>query len=305
MKNTHIEHPEDCVLSGDLSVLDWFTADDSTISTKIDGSPAIVWGTNPSTGNFFVGTKSVFNKKLIKINESHDDIDRNHSGKVATILHKCFVYLPRIDGIFQGDFIGFGGDNVYQPNTIAYVFDEIVQEQIIITPHTYYEADDDLRNAVVKPYNFDNWMDKGTTDCKFFVEWVDLKERKDLTDRCNFARQIATICVYPESNRQIARIKKQLNRCFKEKVHLDDLTLEAIAFDNDCDVNLLRLWKLVHSIKMDLFDYIIDLDINNTECYIHGEQVWHEGYVMYNEFGTYKLIDRLVFSSANFNTVRT
>ena len=68
MKNTHLEHPEDSILSGDLTVLDWFTSIDNDISAKIDGSPAIVWGTEPKTGKFFVGTKSVFNKKLIKIN---------------------------------------------------------------------------------------------------------------------------------------------------------------------------------------------------------------------------------------------
>ena len=42
MKNKHIEHPEDSILNGDLSVSNWFTAD-SHISVKIDGSPAIVW----------------------------------------------------------------------------------------------------------------------------------------------------------------------------------------------------------------------------------------------------------------------
>ena len=61
VKNTHIDHPEDSILLGDLSVLDWFTAQ-SHLSTKIDGAPAIVWGTNPATGRFFVGTKSVFNR---------------------------------------------------------------------------------------------------------------------------------------------------------------------------------------------------------------------------------------------------
>jgi len=66
MQNKHLEHPEDLVLSGELNVLNWFTAN-SNISVKIDGSPAIVWCTNPNTNNFFVGTKSVFNKKLIKI----------------------------------------------------------------------------------------------------------------------------------------------------------------------------------------------------------------------------------------------
>ena len=66
MKNTHIEHPEDSILTGDLSVLDWFVAK-SNISAKIDGSPAIVWGRNPATGNYFVGTKSVFNKVLLML----------------------------------------------------------------------------------------------------------------------------------------------------------------------------------------------------------------------------------------------
>ena len=55
MKNTHIDHPEDSILTGDLSVLDWFVAK-SNISAKIDGAPAIVWGRNPATGNYFVGT---------------------------------------------------------------------------------------------------------------------------------------------------------------------------------------------------------------------------------------------------------
>ena len=49
MKNKHIEHPEDSILNGDLSVLDWFTSN-GKISAKIDGAPAIVWGTNPANG---------------------------------------------------------------------------------------------------------------------------------------------------------------------------------------------------------------------------------------------------------------
>ena len=89
MKNTHLQHPEDSILTGDLTALDWLLSD-GDLSVKIDGAPAIVWGTNPQTGNFFVGTKSVFNKVKIKINESHHEIDQNHSGVVADILHHCF-----------------------------------------------------------------------------------------------------------------------------------------------------------------------------------------------------------------------
>ena len=296
MQNKHLEHPEDLVLSGDLNVLNWFTAN-SNISVKIDGSPAIVWGTNPKTNKFFVGTKSVFNKKLIKINHDHREIDQNHTGEVANILHKCLDNLHFTTGIFQGDFIGFGGDFTFCPNTITYDFPEEIHQEIIIAPHTYYIADKDLRDAVAFPLEFNLESDDNVL---FVRPDVYIEEgREDIINRCNFARQISTICEYPETKRQIARIKKHLNTCIKYGIDLDDLTLEAIAFDNNCDANLLRLWKLVQSIKMDLFTYIEADD--SLECYIEEERCDHEGYVLSNEFGTFKIVNREGFSKANFN----
>ena len=76
MQNKHLEHPEDTILTGNLDVLDWFTAR-GKLSVKIDGAPAIVWGTDPATGTFFVGTKAVFNKKKIRIAHSHEEIDQH------------------------------------------------------------------------------------------------------------------------------------------------------------------------------------------------------------------------------------
>ena len=294
MKNTHIEHPEDSILTGDLSVLDWFVAK-SNISAKIDGAPAIVWGTNPATGNFFVGTKSVFNKVKIKINESHEDIDTNHQGNVATILHKCFDNLPFLPGIYQGDFIGFGGKDHYTPNTITYYFDEVIDAEIIIAPHTYYEAKDDLRNAVVKPYEFDL---RDTEYTKWVKPDVKLYSNRDsIINSCEFARQIATLCDFVDV-KKASRIKKQLNKCIRNEIELDDLLLDAIADDNNCDINVLRLWKLVESIKLELFEYIERYD--DIDCYIGESMCDHEGYVISNEFGTYKVINREVFSFFNF-----
>ena len=296
MQNKHLEHPEDCVISGDLNVLNWFTAN-GNISAKIDGAPAIVWGTNPATNLFFVGTKSVFNKKLIKINHNHRDIDNNHQGEVATILHHCLDNLPRSVTIYQGDFIGFGGSDNYNPNTIRYFFQDEVQQEIIIAPHTYYIADKDLRDAVAFPLEFNLESDNNVLFVKpdVYIE----EDREDIIDRCNFARQISTICEYPESKKQILRIKKHLNACIKHDIELDDLTLEAIAHDNKCDVNMLRLWKLVASIKMDMFNYITSDD--TLECYIEEERCDHEGYVMYNDYGSYKIVNREGFSRANFH----
>ena len=204
MKNTHLEHPEDAILTGDLSVLDWFSEPDSFISTKMDGAPAIVWGTNPATGNKFVGTKSVFNKVKININESHADIDQNHSGSVADILHHCLDYLPNFEGIIQGDFIGFGGSDTYTPNTITYEFPNVVTEEIIIAPHTYYTADSDLRDAVAHPMKF---RITDTYYCKFVQPKVLLTEnREDIADVCDFARQMSTLCEFVD-DKKAAKIK--------------------------------------------------------------------------------------------------
>ena len=298
MKNKHIEHPEDSILNGDLSVLNWFTAD-SHISVKIDGSPAIVWGTNPANNKFFVGTKSVFNKKLIKINYNHRDVDRNHKGKVADILHLCLDNLPVTDNIYQGDYIGCGGTNSFTPNTIRYDFPDKVIQEIVIAPHTVYFATEDLRDAVASPMDF-TLID--TLKCKFVQPEVTIKSDRDsIIDRCKFARQIATLCEFP-NDKQVTRIKKQLNTCIREEIEIDDLTLEALASDNEIDVNVLRLWQLVRSIKWDLFSFIERDD--DIECYINDEECDHEGYVISNDYGTFKLVDRDTFSKANFLKVR-
>jgi len=296
MQNKHLEHPEDCVISGDLNVLNWFTAN-GNISAKIDGAPAIVWGRNPATNLFFVGTKSVFNKRLIKINHNHGDIDRNHQGQVADILHICLDNLPVTTNIYQGDFIGFGGTDCFNPNTIRYFFQDTVSEEIVIAPHTYYIADKDLRDAVAFPLEFNLESDPNVLFVKPDVYIED--DRENIIERCNFARQIATLCEYPETTRQIARIKKHLNACIKNDIEMDDITLAAIGHDNNCDINVLRLWKLVQSIKMDLFSYIHADD--SIECYIEEERCDHEGYVLTNDYGSFKIVNREGFSRANFH----
>jgi hypothetical protein len=298
MQNKHLEHPEDCVISGDLNVLNWFTAN-GNISAKIDGAPAIVWGTNPATNLFFVGTKSVFNKKLIKINHNHGDIDNNHQGKVADILHHCLDNLPRSVTIYQGDFIGFGGSDNYNPNTIRYFFPDKVTEEIIIAPHTYYTVDKDLRDAVAYPLESDLQSNKNVLFFKPNVTITD--DREDIQDMCQFARQMSTLCEFP-NDKQVKRLKKQLNTCIREGIELDDITLDALAHDNEVDVNVLRLWKLVWSIKLDMFSYISCNDL--IDCYIEEEMCDHEGYVMSNDYGTFKIVNREGFSRANFTIAK-
>ena len=223
-------------------------------------------------------------------------------------MHHCLDNLPSTECIFQGDFIGLGGSDFYTPNTITYVFPEIVTSNIIIAPHTQYFAEKDLRDAVAKPMEeFDKFMNFEDDDN---VTWFNppalLDEygvEEDLKDKCNFAKQIATLCNFPKTKKHIAEIKKDINSYIRVGLELDDHALSAISDDMNCDINVLRLWKLVESIKMEMFEYIgTDLSV---ECYIMGENVGHEGYVMSNKFGTFKIVNRKIFSYANFAISRS
>ena len=296
MQNKHLEHPEDSILNGDLSVLDWFSEVDSTISVKIDGAPAIVWGRNPANGKFFVGTKSVFNKVKIKINHSHEEIDANHEGKVADVLHLCFDHLPRTNAIYQGDFIGAGGSDTYRPNTITYKFPEVITQDLIIAPHTIYGGGDDLRNVSAAPL-----CSKliSTKNCLFVQPNVSICPfRDDIEDFCKFAKQMSTLCEFVNV-KQAVKLKKVINSYIREGKEVDE---HEIAENYDVDINVLRLWKLVESIKMDLFCFIeSDTDIS---CEIDGELSDHEGYVMHNKFGSYKIVNREEFSRLNFTLAK-
>jgi hypothetical protein len=290
MKNLHQEHPEDTILSGDLTVLDWFTAG-GHLSVKIDGAPAIVWGIDPATGTFFVGTKAVFNKKKLRIAHNHEEIDQHYEGNVAQILHCCFDHLPRTETIYQAEFIGFGGVNEYTSNLITYQFPEVVSQNIIIAPHTCYYAENDLRDAVAYP---DRAVWNDTENVKFVKPNAHILYGQDafydVKDVVEFARQMSTTCTFVQG-KQLANLKIAINACIREGREIQD-----DAFD--CDPNLIRFWKLVKSIKEDCLFLCRN---NGPAAYIGYDRIDAEGYTLTNEFGMFKLVNREVFSKANFN----
>ena len=145
-RNTHLEHLEDDIINRGTqggqnaiaflkSIRDMLSGSSSkkvNMTVKWDGAPAIICGTNPENGKFFVGTKSVFNKNP-KINYTNADIRRNHSGELASKLQIALRELSRlgIKGVLQGDFlfsqsdlkkIDMDGDAMisFTPNTITY-----------------------------------------------------------------------------------------------------------------------------------------------------------------------------------------
>jgi len=289
MKNTHIEHPEDTILTGDLSVLDWFCSmKGAKASLKMDGAPAIVWGTNPTTGNFFVGTKSVFNKIKIKINETHEDIERNHPQEsLSEILHTCLDCLPRTKEIYQGDFIGYGGDHTFQPNTLVYSFDEVIDHEIIVAPHTVYDCPTGKLSEAIASSLDHNLPDDPTV--LFVRPNVEFGITTSIIERCKFAKQMSQLVDFADK-KTAKEIVKSINKCIREG-------------DEIPDTSLLSFWKLVQSIKHDFMELFVH-DASFATFIYDGdgiEQIDGEGYVMWNSIGTYKLVDRELFSHANFN----
>ena len=299
MQLKHIEHPEDTIFTGDLSAINWFTTK-GKVSLKIDGCPAIVWGTNPENGKFFVGTKSVFNKVKKMICHSHEEIDILYPDKkhLADILHLCFDNLARTDHIYQGDFIGVGGDDLYQPNTIGYLFPDKIDHNIIIAPHTGYLVSG---NTLLDTYAFpltrtlENDLDKVLyIQCNAMGNF-----REFVFDRCKFAKQIATMVKFVD-DKKASEIKKTINHCIRIGTKLTDEALESISESHEIDPNLMRLWKLVNSIKMDALKRCEHDGWWTT--YSDIDEIDGEGYVMWNKWGIYKLVDREEFSRLNFQT---
>ena len=297
MKNLHIEHPEDSILTGNLSVLDGFLAPND-YSVKIDGSPAIVWGINPDNDKFFVGTKSVFNKRTPKINYTVEDICNNHKNvELQSILIRCLHCLPRSEEVpfqvFQGDFIGFGGYRDYKPNAISYTFNEVMHGGIVVAPHTYYTGNT-LKDMEAKPLSFVLLSGRGTD----FIQpdaWISqFGATKDIQQMVQFAKQMSTLVEFA-TEKEAKQIKIDLNAYIRDG---DKVVAEEFA-----NYQLIRLWLLVKRIKE---EFMLRMRDNfDAECFMGEEYISGEGYVMHGFNGTYKLVDRETFSRYNFNLTRS
>ena len=284
MNTKHISHLEDSILAGDLSVLDFFDGD-YEVSLKIDGSPCVFWGFDPNNGKFFVSLKSIFNKIKKKVCYSVEDIEFYYKNqpKLIEILITCFQCLPKKKGIFSGDFIGFGGLNVYTPNTITYQFPEVVTQSIIIAPHTKWSTDGELRDAYVSgsaPFFND------TEHVKFIQPCVDMIRP--------VLPEIDTTGVQFLSVKESTESKKQINALIRAGEELSWTKLTDIL---GCK-HLAHLYLTMIELKEDLVYCMIISDA--PKSYLNGKEIIGEGFVCKNDKMILKLVDRPVFSHYNF-----
>jgi len=170
-KLTHLEHAEDHVIHGGSAgfshayhklkdVHDKLPGKENAtkVTMKYDGSPSVIFGTNPENGKFFVATKSAFNKNP-KINYTPEDIEKNHGHAPGLVekLKAALEHLPKTTpkkGVFQGDIMHTRGDVQvhgnkvkFTPNTITYAADKnsphgqaALNSQIGVAVHTAYKG---------------------------------------------------------------------------------------------------------------------------------------------------------------------
>ena len=297
LPNKHLEHLEDSIFDGRRAALDAVkqAALCRKVSVKWDGAPAIVFGTNPENGKFFVGTKSVFNKKKVLINYTNEDIDKNHTGRVADILRLCLYHLPHNANIVQADFIGVGGGRSYTPNTITYRFDSPIRSDIILAPHTSYTEISPTAEGKVGATLLSAL---GT----HFIDTTDASVGNWFAPKL-VAEILALIpkCKVSKDKHTRLYLRTFVNKFIRAGSIPSGEVMHAAMdakYKQEVNVQTFMVWHKIFQLKQRLLDAIVTN--GNVECFIDGKPSSHEGFVIISN-NPYKIVDRLTFSKANFN----
>ena len=317
-------HPEDCVFDGKKSVqtileilkscMDHDNKFENDYSIKYDGAPAIVFGTDVNNGRFFVGTKSVFNKGIKKICYTNDCIDYYYSDKsdLNHILKQCLKYLPRVSGVYQGDFIGFGDSQTteFTPNAITYKFDNPPSQNIIMAVHTKYLGDEfDImqsfpNSGVALPTNegkvlFLNTIAEQTTDDRIF-------QNAFAYTYSAIIDTLEIIYEFPKFRTKAAkaRVLKLINSYIRDGRVLN---AEDLAKETGIDFRIFELYVMITQLKEIVMNRFKCAEGYNTNprAYLSNKEIECEGIVVshvnhWNRI-VIKLVQRYIFSNANFN----
>ena len=208
---------------------------------------------------------------------------------VFEILSHCLKYLPRTENIYWGDWLGFGRTHVVQQNTLTYVFAEKPMQKLIIAPHTKVTVTGKMCDAVCEPLEeiFDD-----TSIIKWVQPVVDRIPPIDLDQS-----EVNTRKVQFMTPSEASVAVRNINGLIREDVSLTD----AVLLDVLGCVYLTNLYQMVVEMKEEVMDSLIINDAPMTFIY-DDVQVDGEGFVMKNEYGTFKLVDRPMFAHANFNS---
>ena len=275
----HIDHLEENILNKgkqgvkealsqiESSISYFVSESDYKISTKFDGSPAIVAGIDVND-RFFVATKSAFNKER-KINYSKEDIERNHGNSPGLVekLNLALAYLPSLDlkGIYQMDYMfdniikqlevpklidGVKNENrfiTFQPNTIKYAVspdspygEQIVNSKIGVAIHIEYM----VKNGILKVKKYTSSPEEFSPSKTVFVFNILANKSKnssskfgnlllrDVQKKKNAALRLANSVDFSGLADYTAQLKTYINTEVRSGRFLEDPAMSANEFIN-------------------------------------------------------------------------
>lgn len=292
----HIDHLEENILNKgkqgvkealsqiEASISYFVSESDYKISTKFDGSPAIVAGVDVN-GRFFVATKSAFNKER-KINYSKEDIDKNHGNSPGLVekLNLALAYLPSLDlkGIYQMDYMfdnkikqlevpklidGVKNENrfvTFQPNTIKYAVspdspygEQIINSKIGVAIHIEYM----VKNGILKVKKYTSSPEEFSPSKTVFVFNILTNKSKngssnfgnillrDVKKKKNAALQLASTVDFSGLADYTTQLKTYINTEVRSGRFLEDPTMSANEFINYMTKKLTKEMETLKSDK--------------------------------------------------------
>lgn len=275
----HIDHLEENILNKgkqgvkealsqiEASISYFVSESDYKISTKFDGSPALVAGVDVN-GRFFVATKSAFNKER-KINYSKEDIDTNHGNSPGVVekLNLALAYLPSLDlkGIYQMDYMfdnnikqlevpklidGVKNENrflTFQPNTIKYAVspdspygEQIINSKIGVAIHIEYI----VKNGILKVKKYTSAPEEFSPSKTVFVFNILADKPKngsskfgnillrDVKKKKNAALRLANTVDFSGLANYTSQLKTYINTEVRSGRFLEDPAMSANEFIN-------------------------------------------------------------------------
>lgn len=253
--NKHLEHIEDEMLNtgfnGLRNAIEYMIAiskslngfsENVTVTTKWDGAPAVIAGTDPVSKKFFVATKHGATAKSMKLNFSEEDIDNNHPGEGLNVkLKTCLRELKKLNlkGVYQGDLLYSEKQDkkieiidgvkylTFTPNTITYaipfrsnLYNIIQNSKIGIVWHTKYSGDGPV-NTMNANFDLGN---------NFFTENKSIWSR---TAKFEYAGGIASFSKKEKEN--FSKILSALGKIFRK---IDKSVLNNIMDDKEINIQI-------------------------------------------------------------------
>jgi hypothetical protein len=340
--NMHIAHLDDIILTENvdkvIDILNKIADKKLNTTIKFDGTPAIMFGVNPETNKFAVGTKRFTKTPAHSVEEINEIYD--YSPELKTMLTDLFnAFSPHIKkGLYMGDLMWRPGqlkinkDVIeFKPNTLRYcaplnseLGKKIKGTKYGLVIHTK------LSGTILKRLSKSNDIDMNVFKNVKNV-WVgdanissykNDQQQKDIT---NLKKEIAELKKYDETISELKLPLTKLSHIFM-KLNFDNYSIQKkydMMYDYFIDsynsekgkekiktifsenkekiIRFLQLNDKIIIIKHKIIDLLNESHLLSTTALINGkyESNSGEGFVALHEGDFIKLVNRTEFSKIN------